>query len=47
MSKNLLLDPGKGWTLSSYLWIAATALGENRIYRGIICEAIERKPKLI
>lgn len=47
MSKTLLLDPGKGWTLSNYLLSTATALGEKRIYRGIICEAIERKPKLI
>lgn len=47
MNKTLLLDTGKGWTLSSYLLFAATVLGENRIYRGIICEAIERNPKLI
>lgn len=47
MSKNLLLDTGEGQILSSYLLITATTLGESRIYRGIICEAIERKPKLI
>lgn len=32
-------------TFYSSLLTIATALGESRIYRGVICQAIERKSK--
>lgn len=44
MSKKPFAEYRRRWTLSL---TTAAAMGERRRYRGIICEAIERKSKLI